>query len=96
MSQDTIKGIKNMYARAQFGATKLIILQDPTLNFVALLGIQMAPFLMTLVRKGKISTIVSSDCVLQKKLLAHHSTDSMGAKKSFHIEQNQFFGKSRL
>ena len=45
-----------MYTRSQFGATKAIILGDPTLSFFPLLGIQMAPLLMTLVRKGKISS----------------------------------------
>ena len=57
ITQDMQKRIKNMYAGAQIGATKLIVLQDPTLNYIPLLGIQMAPLLMTLVRKGKISSI---------------------------------------
>ena len=51
------KSVKNMYARAQFGATKLIVLGDPTLTYFPLLAIQTAPLLMTLVRKGKISCI---------------------------------------
>ena len=57
ITQDMQKGIKDMYTRAQFGATKAIVLGDSTLSFFPLLGIQMAPLLMTLVRKGKISSI---------------------------------------
>ena len=57
ITQDMQNRIKNLYTGAQFRATKLIVLQDPTLNYIPLLGIQMAPLLMTLVRKGKISSI---------------------------------------
>ena len=57
ITQDMQNRIKNLYAGAQFVATKLIVLQDPTLNYIPLLGIQMAPLLMTLVRKGKVSSI---------------------------------------
>ena len=57
ITQDMQNGIKDMYIRAQFGATKTIILGDPTLTYFPLLGIQMAPLLMTLVRKGKITSI---------------------------------------
>lgn len=47
--------IKAAYATAQFGATVTCLLyDDPTLCFTPLLGIQMAPLLMTLVRKNKI------------------------------------------
>jgi hypothetical protein len=46
--------IKKHYARAQFTATHVSMLHDPTINFFCLLAIQSAPFLMTLVRKGKI------------------------------------------
>jgi len=46
--------IKEYYARAQFTATFVSVMHDPTVNFFCLLGIQSAPFLMTLVRKGKI------------------------------------------
>merc|ERR1719291_786166 len=48
--------IKRLYTKAQFGATVTSLINDPSINFAPLLGIQMAPFLMTLVRKGKIST----------------------------------------
>ena len=48
--------IKRMYTAAQFGATITCFMNDPTMQFVPLLGIQMAPLLMTLVRKGRIST----------------------------------------
>ena len=57
INQERQKGIKDMYTRAQFGATKTIVLGDSTYSFFPLLGIQMAPLLMTLVRKGKISSI---------------------------------------
>ena len=49
--------IKNSYAKAQFAATHVCILPDTTITFFCLLGIQSAPFLMTLVRKGKIDAI---------------------------------------
>jgi len=48
--------IKLYYARAQFGATVQAICQDATLCFMPLIAIQTAPLLMTLVRKGKITT----------------------------------------
>lgn len=48
--------IKKLYTSAQFGATVTALMNDPTMNFAPLLGIQMAPLLMTLVRKGKVST----------------------------------------
>ena len=57
ISQDMQNGVKNLYARAQFGATKTILFGDPTLSYFPLFGIQMAPLLMTLVRKGKITSI---------------------------------------
>ena len=57
ISEDLKEGIKTKYALAQFGATRLIILGDPSMIFFTLLGIQMAPLLMTLVRKGKITSV---------------------------------------
>ena len=57
ITENMQEGVKDMYSRAQFGATKVVMLADPTLSFFPLLGIQMAPFLMTLVRKGKINAI---------------------------------------
>ena len=48
--------IKRLYTSAQFGSTITSLLNDPSMNFAPLLGIQMAPLLMTLVRKNKIST----------------------------------------
>lgn len=49
---------KNMYARAQFMATAFALVGRPSLSFIPTLGIQSAPFLMTLVRKGKIPASV--------------------------------------
>ena len=57
ITHDMQKGVKDMYTRAQFGATKTIVLSDPTLSYFPLLAIQIAPLLMTLVRKGKITSI---------------------------------------
>ena len=51
------QSIKEEYMRAQFGATQVAMLPDATLNFFPLFGIQSAPLLMTLVRKGKIASI---------------------------------------
>ena len=48
--------IKKTYTSAQFGATVTSLMTDASMNFAPLLGIQMAPLLMTLVRKGKVST----------------------------------------
>lgn len=45
--------IKKQYALSQFAATSVCLLNDPSLNFAPLLAIQMAPLMMTLVRKGK-------------------------------------------
>jgi hypothetical protein len=45
--------VRAEYARCQFGATCLATLPDERLAFLPLLGIQIAPFLMTLVRKGR-------------------------------------------
>ena len=56
INEEMQKGVKDMYTRSQFGATKAIFLGDPTLTFFPLFGIQMAPLLMTLVRKGKITS----------------------------------------
>ena len=57
IDQDMQKGIKRLYAEAQFGATIIAVSENPTLSFLPLVGIQAAPFLMTLVRKGKITAI---------------------------------------
>lgn len=56
MEAEKMQHAKNMYARAQFMATAFTLVGQPTLSFIPTLGIQSAPFLMTLVRKGKIST----------------------------------------
>jgi len=47
-------GIKKSYALAQFAATAVCLLPDASMNFAPLLAIQMAPLMMTLVRKGKV------------------------------------------
>ena len=49
--------VKFQYVSAQFGATAAACLPDATLSFVPLLAIQVAPLLMTLVRKGKIDGV---------------------------------------
>ena len=50
------RGIKWQYAKAQFAATMLLFTEDATLNWFPLVPIQAAPFLMTLVRKGKVTS----------------------------------------
>eukprot|EP00545_Synedropsis_sp_CCMP1620_P008200 CAMPEP_0119016730 /NCGR_PEP_ID=MMETSP1176-20130426/14257_1 /TAXON_ID=265551 /ORGANISM="Synedropsis recta cf, Strain CCMP1620" /LENGTH=217 /DNA_ID=CAMNT_0006970253 /DNA_START=170 /DNA_END=820 /DNA_ORIENTATION=- len=47
---------KRLYAFAQFMAAAYLFVGDPALAFISLAGIQSAPFLMTLVRKGKCSS----------------------------------------
>jgi hypothetical protein len=54
VSDDQRPAIKKNYALAQFAATAVCLLPDATINFAPLLAIQMAPLLMTLVRKGKV------------------------------------------
>jgi hypothetical protein len=53
---DSINKIKISYTKKQFGATLFCILHSPDCNFLPLYGLQFAPFMMTLVRKGKIQT----------------------------------------
>ena len=50
------RSIKYDYAVSQFCATAIALLPDPTLNWAPILGLQAAPFMMTLVRKNKISS----------------------------------------
>tara|TARA_B100000902_G_C27322663_1_gene925845 strand:- start:19327 stop:19962 length:636 start_codon:yes stop_codon:yes gene_type:complete len=50
--------IKLLYTRAQFLATINVITEDPISCFIPVLAIQIAPFLMTLIRKGKIRCII--------------------------------------
>ena len=51
------KAVKKAYALAQFQATMYAMMDDASLNFIPLLGIQTAPLMMTLVRKGKCSSM---------------------------------------
>eukprot|EP00037_Helgoeca_nana_P001665 m.28472 g.28472 ORF g.28472 m.28472 type:complete len:320 (+) comp12020_c0_seq3:554-1513(+) len=51
-----VANIKLNYTSAQFLATMHCIMGDPTMCFLPLLGLQMAPLLMTLVRKGIVSS----------------------------------------
>lgn len=51
------KYIKYMYAKSQFVASNLSMLPDPSRNFFPMLAIQIAPLMMTLVRKGKASAM---------------------------------------
>ena len=54
LNENEIAKIKREYAKKQFGATLFCaIINNPTYNFIPLYAIQSAPFLMTLVRKGK-------------------------------------------
>ena len=55
VADDQRPAIKKSYALAQFAATAVCLLPDATVNFAPLLAIQMAPLMMTLVRKGKVS-----------------------------------------
>lgn len=52
-SADLVGQFKSFYANAQFHATVQAVSGDATMAFVPLYAIQGAPFLMTLVRKGK-------------------------------------------
>ena len=48
--------IKNEYSNSQFTATAISVLPNTTLNWLPVVPIQVAPLLMTLVRKGKINS----------------------------------------
>ena len=56
LDQDSIIKIKRSYTKKQFGATIFCILNSIDCNYLPLYGIQSAPFMMTLVRKDKVST----------------------------------------
>ena len=60
MKEYQIEKIKYEYAKKQFGATILAVFSGElgsSLNFAPLYAIQSAPFMMTLIRKGKCDTI---------------------------------------
>ena len=57
MQHHEVSGIKLAYMDAQFAASKALVATDGGLSFVPLIGIQLAPLLMTLVRKGKIGSM---------------------------------------
>jgi hypothetical protein len=60
VSEDEQAKIKYEYAKKQFGATLMACFPGPfaaALNFAPLYAIQSAPFMMTLVRKGKCASI---------------------------------------
>jgi len=57
ITEDMQKKIKKFYAHSQFGATVMLMSEEPTLCYTPLLAIQAAPLLMTLVRKGKINAM---------------------------------------
>ena len=48
--------IKREYSTSQFTATAISVLPNTTLNWLPVVPIQLAPLLMTFVRKGKISS----------------------------------------
>lgn len=56
LDNESIMKIKNSYTKKQFGATIFCILNSSDCNYLPLYGIQSAPFMMTLVRKGKVNT----------------------------------------
>lgn len=76
--------IKMQYINSQFGATLSCIFEDATLNYVPLLGIQMAPLLMTLVRKGKIETVTYHRVYAFTLWLGY----VVGAIRSIHSDQS--------
>ena len=56
LDEERIKITKLFYTSAQFGASCFAIYGDKTLCFMPLLGIQISPFMMTLIKKNKIIT----------------------------------------
>lgn len=57
VSEKQVKKTKKFYAVMQFGASFVSITESPTLTFWPLFAIEMAPLMMTLVRKGLISSL---------------------------------------
>lgn len=55
LASEDVAAIKDFYITAQFGAICSSCTFDPTYAFGALYGLQLSPFCMTLVRKGRIS-----------------------------------------
>lgn len=68
---------KLLYAYAQFFATAFIFADDISVSYIPLLGIQTAPFLMTLVRKGKITSRIYHMVYAWSLLLAIPATTSI-------------------
>lgn len=56
-SPDDIQLTKAFYATAQFGATVCALWGPPTVAFLPIFAIEIAPFMMTLVRKGKANAL---------------------------------------
>lgn len=56
LDEERIRITKLFYMSAQFGASCFAIYGDKTLCFMPLLGIQISPFMMTLIKKNKIIT----------------------------------------
>lgn len=55
ITEEMQKPVKKFYTLSQFGATATCLLDDPTILFVPIFAIQIAPLMMTFVRKGKAS-----------------------------------------
>lgn len=66
-----IKLTKAFYATAQFGATTCAIWGPPTVAFLPICAIEIAPFMMTLVRKGK-ATVLQYHQIYTIALLIHY------------------------
>lgn len=56
VTEEQKKKIKKEYANSQFAATMGSIISEPTITWISIIPIQIAPLLMTLVRKGIVSS----------------------------------------
>ena len=52
-----VRNTKSFYVAAQMGATSCAIWGPPTVAFLPLCAIELSPFMMTLVRKGKVNAL---------------------------------------
>lgn len=90
MKRHQVEATKHYYAKAQFAATSLAVFGMPMLSFGSVLAIEIASFLMTLVRKGIIQRrtyhivyAASLFIMLPLMLISLHCIDSIHKMATF-------------
>ncbi len=86
VTEEQKKAIKKEYANSQFAATAGAVISEPTLSWISVIPIQIAPLLMTLVRKGIVSSYTYhqvyafslwSNVLLAFFMILHNTLDEM-------------------